>query len=145
MSSSVNKGFTLLELVIAVSIIAILGVIAYPSYHNSIRASRRVDAQQALMEAAHKLENYYAKNASYTADLTKLGYLDKSWNSIQSASATAFYQIRVNNPEGCSIQNCFLLESQNIGDQRDDVVSAYRLWSTGRKQVRVNSHDKEGW
>ena len=145
MSSPVNKGFTLLELVIAVSVIAILSVIAYPSYHNSIRVSRRVDAQQALMEAAHKLENYYAKNASYTTDLRNIGYLDKSWNTIQSASATAFYQIRVNNPEGCSIQNCFLLESKNLGDQKHDAVSSYRLWSTGRKQVRENSRDKEGW
>ncbi|MFW2438873.1 MAG: type IV pilin protein [Arenicellales bacterium] len=145
MSRPGNTGFSLLELVFAISVIAILTVIAYPSYHNSIRKSRRVDAQQALMEAAHKLENYYAKNASYTADLRKLGYPDNSWNTIQSASATAFYKIRVNNPVGCNIQNCFLLESQNIGDQQNDVVNSYRLWSTGRKQVRVNSQEKEGW
>ncbi|NOY15576.1 MAG: prepilin-type N-terminal cleavage/methylation domain-containing protein [Gammaproteobacteria bacterium] len=145
MNKSDGKGFTLIELLIAMTIVAIISAIAYPSYHNSIRVSRRVEAQQALMEAAQKLENYYAKNANYTTNLRQLGYPERAWNNVRSGSGAVHYRIRVNNPEGCGLVNCFVLESQSLGDQKNDAVSGYKLWSTGRKQVRVNAQDKEGW
>jgi len=145
MNKSGYKGFTLIELLIAMLIVAIISAIAFPSYRNSIRKSRRVDAQQALMKAAHKLENYYAKNASYTTDLKQLGYPATGWNNVQSGSRAIYYQIRVNNPDGCSLNNCFVVESQNIGDQKNDAINRYRLWSTGRRQIRVDSREQEGW
>ncbi len=145
MNKSGYQGFTLIELLMAMLIVAIISAIAFPSYHNSIRKSRRVDAQQALMKAAHKLENYYAKNASYTTDLKQLGYPATGWNNVQSGSKAVYYQIRVNNPDGCRPANCFVVESQSLGDQQNDAVSRYRLWSTGRRQVRVGEQDREGW
>ncbi len=139
------RGFTLIELVTVISVIAILSAIAYPTYHNVIRKGRRADVQQALMEAAQKQENYYAKNARYTSDLTQLGYPNRSWNDTRSASATTFYQIRVNNPNSCNLLNCYVLESRSLGDQANDVMKTYRLWSTGRKQIQLINGSREGW
>jgi type IV pilus assembly protein PilE len=46
-----ERGFTLLELMIVVAVIAILASVAYPSYLDSVRKSRRADAQAALANA----------------------------------------------------------------------------------------------
>jgi prepilin-type N-terminal cleavage/methylation domain-containing protein len=54
-----QKGFTLIELMIAVVVIAILAAIAYPSYQDSVRKSRRADAKSALMEHAQFMERTY--------------------------------------------------------------------------------------
>ncbi|WP_040574290.1 type IV pilin protein [Methylohalobius crimeensis] len=63
----VNKqGFTLIELMIATAIVAILAAIAYPSYVEHVRKSRRSDAQAALMETAQLLERCYTEYNAYS-------------------------------------------------------------------------------
>ncbi|CDM41975.1 MULTISPECIES: type IV pilin protein [Pseudomonadaceae] len=67
-----NKGFTLIELMIAVAVIGILAAIAYPSYQEHVRKGKRADAQAALMELSHFMERYYTANGKYLkADGTK--------------------------------------------------------------------------
>ena len=61
-----NHGFTLIELMIVVAIVGILGAIAYPSYQDSVRTSRRSDAMAALLEQSHRAERLYATTGSYT-------------------------------------------------------------------------------
>ena len=137
-------GFTLIELMIVVAVIAVLAAIAYPSFIDSVRKARRADAQTGLMEAAHKLENFYARNAAYTEDLSQVGYANAAWNNISAGSNTVYYQMRVT-PGGCNIANCFVLETQSLGDQVNDPVSSFTLRSTGQKTMVVNGSAKNGW
>ena len=58
-------GFTLIEVMIVVLIVAILTAIAYPSYDNYVTNSRRAAAAGCLMERAQFLERYYTTNMSY--------------------------------------------------------------------------------
>jgi len=60
-----NRGFTLIELMITVAIVAILAAIAYPSYRNQVMRSNRTDAKVALMQSAQDLEKCYTQYASY--------------------------------------------------------------------------------
>jgi type IV pilus assembly protein PilE len=60
-----QKAFTLIELMIAVSIISILAAIAYPSYQDSIRKSRRADAKGALLGFANAMERRFTETNSY--------------------------------------------------------------------------------
>lgn len=60
-----SRGFTLIELMITVAIVAILARVAVPSYQEYIKRGARADAQSALLEAAQYLERVYSECNSY--------------------------------------------------------------------------------
>lgn len=75
MSNARSRGFTLVELMVTVVILAILVGIAYPSYRNYTIQTRRSDAQIALTQTTNRLEKYFSLCNSYptagaTAGLT---------------------------------------------------------------------------
>lgn len=61
------KGFTLIELMIAVVIIAILAAVALPSYQDHVRRSNRAVAKALLLENAQFMEQVYTANNQYDA------------------------------------------------------------------------------
>ncbi len=60
-----ERGFSLMELMIAVAVMAILTVIAYPSYNNYIASAKRAEAKAALLEAAQYLERQFTAEGNY--------------------------------------------------------------------------------
>ena len=58
-------GFTLIELMIAVAIVAILASIANASYQSFVIKSRRAAAATCLQERAHFMERYRTTNLTY--------------------------------------------------------------------------------
>ena len=64
-----QRGFTLIELMVTVAIIAILAAIAYPSYMDSVRKSRRTDAKNALTQAMANMERFYTENNTYVTTI----------------------------------------------------------------------------
>lgn len=65
MKPSVQRGFTLIEVMIVVAILAILATIAFPSYQESIRKARRADAKSALFAASQAMEKYFTERQTY--------------------------------------------------------------------------------
>jgi type IV pilus assembly protein PilE len=63
--NKVNKGFTLVELMITVAIVGLLAAIAVPSYSSHVTQSRRVDAQGALISLGQAMERYYTEKSTY--------------------------------------------------------------------------------
>lgn len=64
-----NRGFTLLELMITLAVIAIVAAIAYPSYQRyAIRANASA-AQQVMMQIASRAEQYRLDARVYPAGL----------------------------------------------------------------------------
>jgi len=61
-------GFTLIELMVVLGIIAILAAIAYPSYIGSVVKSHRAAAEGCLSEHANFMERYYTTNLGYDKD-----------------------------------------------------------------------------
>ena len=60
-----EKGFSLIELIVVIAIIALLMGVAYPTYTHSIKASRRADAQAVLVSFAQAMEQEYITNGTY--------------------------------------------------------------------------------
>jgi type IV pilus assembly protein PilE len=58
-------GFTLIELVVVVAMVAILAAIALPAYNEQVRASRRAAAQAVLNEVAQCMERFNTSNGTY--------------------------------------------------------------------------------
>lgn len=61
-----RRGFTLIELMITVAIVAILAAIAYPSYQDQVRKGRRGDAKAVMLDLTQQLERRYTTDRSYT-------------------------------------------------------------------------------
>ena len=85
-----QQGFTLIELMIVIVIIAILVAIAFPSYQDSVRKSRRADAEKSLVQTANEMERFYTEKNTYVgatwpANVTSDFYTFSI--TVQSASA----------------------------------------------------------
>lgn len=61
-------GFTLVELMVVVAIIAILAAIAIPSYSTYVAKTNRSAAEGCLSQYANYMERYYTTNLSYAQD-----------------------------------------------------------------------------
>lgn len=94
-------GFTLIEIMITVSLIGILAAIALPSYEFAIRKTRRTEARAALTQLMQSQERYYSVRGRYLAfnraailaapagaDLTRF-----KWYSGDSPAAPGHYEI----------------------------------------------------
>lgn len=67
-----QQGFTLIELMVVVAVIAVLSAIAIPAYDQSVTKARRADAKVALMKLAQLQEAYFSNNNRYAITLAEL-------------------------------------------------------------------------
>lgn len=63
-----ESGFTLIELMITVAIVAVLAAIAYPSYTSHLRKGRRAKAQTYMMDIAQREQQYFTDTRTYALD-----------------------------------------------------------------------------
>lgn len=90
MQNSISKsaGFTLIEIMITVGILAIIAAVAFPAYQSQALKSKRADGIAMLVDVAAKQERYLVDHAVYTSDMTKLGY-----SASPVASEKGYYKV----------------------------------------------------
>lgn len=82
------QGFTLVELMIVVTVIGILAAIVYPSYQEYVMRSNRSEGMAFLNDAAARQERYLSQNNAFATTATQLGY-------STSSSPTGLYTLGV--------------------------------------------------
>jgi type IV pilus assembly protein PilE len=84
-----DAGFTLIELVVAMTIVSILATIAVSTYNSSVRKARRTEARTALLDLASREERYMSTNSAYSATASDLGY----GTAFPQSVGSGYYQV----------------------------------------------------
>jgi type IV pilus assembly protein PilE len=82
-------GFSLIELMIAVAVIAILAGVGYPSYLEYVNRGKRAEGKSALMRAAQQLERFYSLNNCYPSNTANCGSAANSAAALTAVSVNA--------------------------------------------------------
>jgi type IV pilus assembly protein PilE len=125
-------GFTLIELMVAVAIVAILASVAMPSYTSYIRRGQMQEAFTNLSDLAIKLEQYYQDNKNYGATsgtVCATATTASAWNGFTPTGATYFTYSCVTASSGQS----FTLTATGSGGNVSGGNYIYRLDSAGNK------------
>ncbi|MFA7316358.1 MAG: type IV pilin protein [Sulfuricella sp.] len=127
-STHAAKGFTLIELMIVVAVVGILAAIAYPSYQDSVRKSRRADARSALLELVQFMERNYTLSNRY--DQTSGGAaVALPFTETPRDGATRYYDLTIS----ASAQQSFTLSAAPKNAQSSDVCGTLSITTTGAK------------
>lgn len=136
MARRLARGFTLIELMVTVAIVAILAAIAVPAYQDQVRKARRGQAKADLVELAQALERRHTINNSYAGALPYTV-------SPKDPGTTARYNIT----PGTIVAGAqaFVLTATPIGDQANDRCGTLTLSNTGAKTRTGSAPFSECW
>lgn len=132
------RGFSLIELMIAVAIVGILVAIAVPSYQNHLRKGRRADAQAFITQVAQRQQQYLLDARTYALGGTALAEL----SLVAPTSVSDHYAVTVT-PAAPTVPPSFTVTATPTStvQQPDGVLT---LTNTGAKERLVGGVDK-GW
>ena len=93
------KGFTLIELMIVVAIIGLIAMFAYPAYQESVRKTKRIDAQASMIQIAGQLQRYKIANFTFfkAGTNTPIILADAGVSSVLPTSASPLYNLALTN------------------------------------------------
>lgn len=132
-------GFTLIELMVTVVIVAVLAGIAIPSYQTSVRKSRRTEARNALLDLAGREERYLAAYNGYSSQAGDLGY-----SVFPSPTVTSYYNINVTTLTAGTATSAPYFQATAIpiagnGQDKDLSCQGFTVDSTGAQASTSNT------
>lgn len=132
------QGFTLLELLIVVSAIAILAAIAVPAYHEYTLKAWRAEGRTALLNLMQEQERYFAqrgtyKNFSSSSDAGPFKYY--SGNNYNDSA----YALSALTCVGETEKTCIMLVATSKSPKTDPKISQLTYKSDGTKNCTLKS------
>ncbi|CAH0186243.1 type IV pilin protein [Stenotrophomonas indicatrix] len=116
------RGFTLIELMITVAVIAILAAVAIPSYSEHVRKSRRAQAKADLVELAQQLERFHTVQNTYSGMSLPFTESPRDGKSYYTLSLS-----------GAATSSAFTLQAVPGTGQDKDKCGTLTLDQAGRK------------
>jgi type IV pilus assembly protein PilE len=129
-----SHGFTLIELMIGVAIIALIAAFAYPSYQEQVRKTRRADCSGALTALSQAMERHYTINNSYlgaAAAGADTGAPAVYPTACPVDGGTATYNLTI----AAATASTYRVEAAPVGSQAGDKCGTFTLTNTGVKNV----------
>ena len=124
------RGFTLIELMVVVAVVAILVAIAVPSYSEAVRKGKRGQAKSDLVEAAQIAERYRTINNTYTGLSVGTAGTDEIFDQSPK-TGTADYNIATS---GTPDATTFKLTATPTGGQANDRCGVLSIDQAGVKR-----------
>ena len=132
-----TRGLTLIELVIAIAVMAIIALIAIPSYQSSLVKSRRGDAMGALSQFATAMERYHTEHYSYTGAATggqNTGTPTIFPSKVPVDGAKTYYNLTIT----AASKKAFTLRATPVDSQAED--GYLEIDSTGLRRWDKNNN-----
>ena len=139
-----SRGFTLIELMIVVAIVAILASVAYPSYRDSIDKSRRAETRAQLMDAVQFMQRFYSQNDRYNetnADPAVAAALPAALQVSPKGAAAGTQIYDIGFAAGTLTQTGFMLQAvpRAGGAMANDKCGTLQINQVGRRTVTGNT------
>jgi len=113
-----SSGFTLIELVIVLAVVAILAAVALPAYQDQVRASRRTEARETMMSIQAAQERWRSSNTTYAETLAALGQPAATENytyELSGNSATGYTLVATAREKQAGDTVCATIELEVVG------------------------------
>ena len=120
-----SAGFTLIEMMIVVALIALLTALVLPSYQSSVRKARRTDARSALTVVAQLMERLNTEKNSYATATLGTGVTDL----YKAATENSHYTLALSNLTATT----FTVTATPAGNQAQDPCGTYTLTQAGTR------------
>ena len=137
------RGFTLIEVMITVAIVAILAAVAYPSYRDYVARSKRVEAQAILMEAQAYMERFFAENYRYDVNTAGTAVTDAALFPARfkysPKGGTAAYTITL--PAANLGANTFVVKATRTGAMAQDRCGDFEVNNLGARSLTTGTFD----
>jgi len=134
------RGFTLIELMITVAIIAVLTAVAFPSYTDYVTRSKLAEAYAHLADLRVKMEQYYLDNRRYSTTAAG-GTCGVPGGNTPTAQGTKYFDFACasSNPNAAGDQEYLLTASGKLSEGLSGIAFTVNHGNTKATNVTAST------